>query len=185
MSNYIAKNKSMKSCMSGKSDKSCKPYKCPIFGLNAVYIDYNKKGQCSYFWYDGYLYLKHNYFDVDGFTFGHYEETPLLCYMNVTTLKKLSKIMELFHMEKIITNPEISHSNKVSYQIVDPLLISTNILYSMVFALVLTRDVDEIRKMHSDAWVKFKMLKALNLLPTELSKEICSYLIKFILLCMI
>ena len=63
-------------------------------------------------------------------------------------------------------------------------LFTENKFYLMIFALTLTRSIDEVRKFCSDASEKYKLLKQINYFPHELVLEISSHLIVFILMCM-
>ena len=110
-------------------------------------------------------------------------------------LNILLNIMKLFHMKSIIELERtavrwIIYDQSDEYNIPVPffykmdLAFTTNKFYCMTFALALTRTAEQVKKFISDAVEKYKLLKQTNCLPIELSVEISSYLIEFILMCM-
>ena len=110
-------------------------------------------------------------------------------------MRTLSSMMKLFYMDKALVLYKYPRFRQVccSDFLYDPTFIflyeidmsyTENKFYLMIFALTLTRSVAEVKKFRSDALEKYKLLKMANYFPSELSLGISSYLIQFILMCM-
>ena len=111
-------------------------------------------------------------------------------------LNVLLNIMKLFHMNESIIKLEsfccrgisVGRRRKsfmaarFSHKMDLPFI--TNKYYCMTFALALTRTSEQVEKFISDAVEKYMLLKQTAYLPIELAVEISTYLIEFILMCM-
>lgn len=98
----------------------------------------------------------------------------------------LLKMTKLFHMEKALVRLEKPKKNTglcESFYKMNRSFIE-NKYYPMIFALTLTKDSEAVSRMRHASLAKYKLLKLMKV-PTELSLEISSYLIQFILMCMI
>ena len=121
------------------------------------------------------------------------EKDLLICWDPYSSLDILLNIMKLFHMKSIIklegpvfkwiiNRNDCRTPFSFSYKM--DLALITNKFYCMVFALALTRSTEQVEKFIFDAIEKYKLLKQTDCLPLELSVEISTYLIEFILMCM-
>ena len=110
------------------------------------------------------------------------------CNSNIMNLIKMAK---LFYLDELLIKIEKDHyltwlilNSSYFYSHKMNRAFTENKFYLMIFALALTRSAEEVEKFRSHAFEKYTLLKSMNYFPLELSLEISSYLIEFILMCM-
>jgi hypothetical protein len=101
---------------------------------------------------------------------------------------KTLEMMKLFHMDsalELLKEPsKFIYWNPLSIYVPSLYVIDisfmNNIFYTMIFGLILTTDINDIKKYLSVSAEKYKLLSYLNYLPSELNREISSYFIYFL-----
>jgi hypothetical protein len=97
-------------------------------------------------------------------------------------IDKIMKILKMFYMCSIVKVKSSKYSPWPIFHMEHAL--TKNILNVMVFSLILTKTVDQIKKYRRHAFKKYKLLLKTDYLPREMSKCISVYFIHFIIMCM-